>query len=511
MFFAGILVHKHKPLPYRQAVSVYRTIGASLYPERFFTVADLAKYYSLDRDVVPLSRTVDTALLPVEVNGIRLTEKLAVPKIGGAITAIGDDILIMDRVGNFYLQPPGGDVRKLELPPLPNNIAKFLDTGAEPASARLRASGVRYLSRAQMLVVSHEAFEPETNASRMVVSRIGFDGKEFTHTGSWKTVFKGGLDGGGALAVDDQENILLTVGDYRVPDERHTMPDGTSNFGKIFKINPVTGESRTISTGHRNPQGILITEEGQIFSTEHGPAGGDELNLIVEGKNYGWPDVSFGTDYGSLNWDKQEVGRHEKFEAPLFAWMPSAAISDLIKIKGFHERWDGDLLVGSLKGQSLYRLRLHGTRVMYAELIYIGQRIRSLTQLSNGTIVLWTDGSQLLSITPLEQRLEERPTAALHAGLHSACMYCHHFGPTNPNSAAPTLSGLFERPIASDNYRYTPALREKTGKWTESTLRAFLLDPPGFASGTSMPQLDIVPEAIDEIVEVLKQVSAVSP
>jgi hypothetical protein len=298
-------------------------------------------------------------------------------------------------------------------------------------------------------------------------------------------VFKGELvpigsseDSGGSLAVDDQENIFVTIGDYRNAHERHTTPDGTPKVGRIFKINPITGESKTLSTGHRNPQGILVTEDGQIFSTEHGPAGGDELNLIVEGKNYGWPDVSFGTYYDSFGWDQQEVGRHDKFEAPLFAWMPSAAISDLIKIKGFHERWDGDFLVGSLKAQSLYRLRLHGTRVMYAEPIFVGQRIRSLAQLRNGTIVLWTDGSQLLSITPQKQRSERRPTAALHPGLHSTCMYCHHFGLTSPTSVAPTLSGLFERPIASDNYLYTPALREKSGKWTEETLRARIHSRP---------------------------------
>jgi cytochrome c2 len=424
----------------------------------------------------------------------------------------------MDRLGNFYLQPPGGDARKLELPPIPNNITKFLDAKLELSQGQMRASGVRYLSRAQMLVVSHEVFEPEANTERMVVSGIGFDGKTLTHTGSWRTVFKGELvpigsseDSGGSLAVDDKENLLLTIGDYRMADERLVMPDGTPKFGKIVRINPITGESKTLSTGHRNPQGILVTEDGQIFSTEHGPAGGDELNLIVEGRNYGWPDVTLGTRYDTFDWQGANVGRHDKYEAPLFAWMPSAAIGTLIKIKGFHERWDGDLLAASLKAQSLYRLRLHGTRVIYAEPIFIGQRIRSLAQLGNGTIALWTDESQLLSITPREERLEKRPTAALHAGLHWSCMHCHHFGPTSPADVAPTLSGLFERPIASDNYRYTPALREKTGKWTESTLRAFLLDPPGFASGTSMPQLDIVPEAIDEIVEVLKQVSAVSP
>jgi cytochrome c2 len=265
-----------------------------------------------------------------------------------------------------------------------------------------------------------------------------------------------------------------------------------------------------VSIGHRNPQGLIVAKDGRTFETEHGPAGGDELNLIVQGADYGWPYVSFGTTYETFDSGREKVGRHDSYRVPLFAWLPTAAVSGLIQIKGFHERWDGDLLVGSLKGLSLFRIRLDGDRVLYAEPIFIGQRIRSIVQLSSGTIMLWTDDSQLLSMVPQRKDLlrpDLRGTAVLSMKLHGACMYCHHLGATSPADVAPTLSGLFKRQIASDNYRYTPALRDKKGPWTEASLREFLLDPATYAGGTSMPRPFVQPEDIDEIVRVLKEVS----
>src|SRR5262249_46415968 len=157
----------------------------------------------------------------------------------------------------------------------------------------------------------------------------------------------------------------------------------------------------TLTSGHRNPQGLAYTKSGQLLSTEHGPRGGDELNVITEGSNYGWPNVTLGTEYDSYNWNTGSslVGSHAGYTSPLFAWMPSIAVSQLIEVDNFHQRWNRDLLVGSLKASSLYRLRLESGRVLYSEPIWIGQRIRDIAQTANGAIVLWTDDTQLLFIT----------------------------------------------------------------------------------------------------------------
>jgi cytochrome c2 len=513
--FAGIYLHKHRPFPYQAVATMARPMLASAI-ERHVPVAELAKYYAFDSRSIPLSRTVDTRLMPIRVAGVRLSELFPVGRLGGAITAIGEAVLVLDRLGNLYLRSPAGEIHKLAFPPLPNALTRFLAAGNQLDEKHFRAYDIEYLQRSRLLAVSHAAFDPVENATRMVVSVIPFDADAFKPTGEWRRLFTGDLEPngsdmgtGGALAVDEEGNLLLTIGHYDIYHVGSEKYDG-SKFGRIVKISPATGESRTVSVGHRNPQGLIVAKDGRIFSTEHGPRGGDELNIVVEGAHYGWPDVSLGITYERFDWGRGKVGRHDGYQAPLFGWLPSIGISGLIQVNGFHERWDGDLLVGSLKAQSLFRIRLDGNRVLYAESIFIGQRIRSIVQLGSGSIMLWTDDSQLLSIVPQKSDMlhpDLRRIATLGSRLRGQCMECHHFGATNPADRAPTLSGLFKRPIASDSYWYTPALRDRKGPWTEASLREFLLDPSAFASGTSMPRPFVTSEDIDEIIRLLKEAS----
>jgi cytochrome c2 len=253
---------------------------------------------------------------------------------------------------------------------------------------------------------------------------------------------------------------------------------------------------------------LLITDSGEMLSTEHGPAGGDELNLIAEGANYGWPSVTLGTEYGAYSWrNSSRVGEHTGYQAPMFAWVPSVGLSNLIQVSGFNARWDGDLLVGTLKATSLFRIRLDKTRVLYVEPIWIGQRIRDIAQMADGTIVLWTDDTQLLTLSVDQDTFERnvRPNKAANSALSDACMYCHHFGSTSPSDFAPTLNGLFNRRIASDNFRYSAGLRNKEGVWTEEAIREFLRNPAGFANGTSMPKPNLDEDQFDEVIDALKR------
>jgi cytochrome c2 len=497
MVAMGLLLGKYKPFPYYQVVALYRTILINLGGQNSVE-AELSKQYSRDTDRIPLDRLIDSGLLPLKITGARLSESHAVAKIGGAITAIGDTVIILDRLGNLYTHTPAGDNRKLAFPPLPNNIGNYVRAGMPLNPHMLRAHNVQYMADRNLLVVSHETFSQDLTV-RMAVSVIPIDGR-LNPVGEWRTVFLSGADEphrGGALVVDDKGSILVTVGDY------------VRTGGRIVRVDAATQKQTTLSVGHRHAQGLLLTRSGQILSTEHGPQGGDELNLIVQGGDYGWPNVSLGTDEGTYARGEQRVGRHEGYIAPLFAWVPSIAVSNLIQVTRFNERWDGDLLVASLKAQSLFRVRLEGSRVLYSELIFIGQRVRSLAQLGNGTIVLWTDDAQLLFMSVDREKLDanRRYPEALNQALREACMFCHHFGSTNPADVAPTLSGLFARKIASDNYRYTVALRGREGFWTEKALQAFLLNPAQFASGTSMPPPNLVAEEVEGIVRALKEIS----
>ena len=154
---------------------------------------------------------------------------------------------------------------------------------------------------------------------------------------------------------------------------------------------------------------------------------------------------------------------------------------------------------------SLFRLRLEGSRILYSEPIFIGQRIRDIAQLKNGTIVLWTDDTQLQFISVDLDKLatNKRYPETVGDTVVYECMYCHHFGPTNVSDFAPSLSNVFGRKIASDTFRYSAALRNKEGVWTEKSLSEFLSDPQKFASGTSMkPSINLSQEDINEIIKI---------
>jgi cytochrome c2 len=131
-----------------------------------------------------------------------------------------------------------------------------------------------------------------------------------------------------------------------------------------------------------------------------------------------------------------------------------------------------------------------------------------MLQLKNGTIVLWTDDTQLLFVSVDREQLAGnlRLSMRVSESLHYACMYCHHFGPTSPADFAPTLSNIFSRKIGSDNFHYSEALRSKEGRWTEQSLKEFLSNPGNFANGTAMPALDLNTEKINEIVAVLEEI-----
>jgi cytochrome c2 len=509
----GMVLEKYRFLPAR-AVDRVLDRARKLVRAQANASAFLARQYSYDSHDISLERDLDSVLLPLKVRGLRLSDTQPVPKVGGGIVSIGTALVAVDRLGNFYEVQPAGKVRKLEVPHLPNNLEAYAAANGPIGPDYFRVYSAVYLKASHELAVSHEVFDVEHKGTRMGVSLIGFDPAALKTLGTWRTIFRGEFEaigpnvaGGGRMAADASGNIYLTIGVYQINGTDDAQSD-TKLLGKIIKIDSAKGTWTTISKGHRNPQGLVITTSGEIWSTEHGPAGGDELNRIVAGANHGWPRATLGTEYGRYSWESGgPVGRHDGYEAPVFAWLPSIAASNLIEIKDFDPRWNGDLLVSSLKAQSLYRLRLDKGHVMYSEPLWIGQRIRDIIELVDGTIALWTDDSQVLFLTVDRERLasDQRWPVALGETIVSSCMYCHHFGATTPSDPAPSFSNIFERKIASDNYRYSAALRSKEGKWTEVALKQFLADPDRFASGTSMPLRGLTPEQIDEVVATLKR------
>ena len=127
------------------------------------------------------------------------------------------------------------------------------------------------------------------------------------------------------------------------------------------------------------------------------------MNIIRQGRNYGWPHVTYGSEYGEWHWPLSvNQNRHDGYALPAFVWNRSIGVSNLIRVQGFLPEWEGDLLVSSLTQKSLHRIRYRDGRVVFDESIFVGSRIRDLDQLRDGTIVLWTDDTSIIEVKPIK-------------------------------------------------------------------------------------------------------------
>jgi len=459
-------------------------------------------------------RSLSTNQVPLEVRRVSLSDAgqfAASGVIGGALAKVGSSLLLMNGSGELF-SFKDDHLRRLDYGPFPNGREALKQTplAATPhALNAIKALYVAFDDSRNRLYVSMQKFDAASHAPRFNVSVISIDKETLKNTSGWQTVFESEdipvnftilanhpQANGGRMVVAGN-SLYFTIGDFsggspqRESDLRAQL--STSSFGKIYEHDLTTNKTRVKSIGHRNPAGLVFTKDGQLIDAEHGPEGGDELNVITDGGNYGWPYATYGTDYGSYNWPTPSAPTLA-FAKPLYAWVPSPAISSVIEVSTFHQRWNGDLLVGSLKGQTLFRVKRMGDRVIFCEAIWVGHRVRDIVEMDN-RLVLMTDDPALLFINVNEQRLLANAKSQHPAGAETAlarCLYCHHFGTTNPTHVAPTLSKLMGRQIASDNFGgYSAALTKRPGPWDEASLAQFLADPNAFAPGSAMPNLGL--------------------
>jgi glucose/arabinose dehydrogenase len=212
------------------------------------------------------------------------------------------------------------------------------------------------------------------------------------------------FEAGGRIVRFSDDSVLLSVGHFG-PVTR------LGDYGSVVRIRLSDGLSSVFATGLRNEQGLFFDEEsGLIIETEHGPRGGDEINVLQEGKDYGWPDVTYGTSYTvsddesveSRCWTNTRCGQHKQHQLPLFAFVPSIGIANLLRYPSdgpeFH-RWRGNLLVASLRAETLFRLEYDEGRIIFSEPIPLGERLRDIALLPNGSIALRTDTATLLVLS----------------------------------------------------------------------------------------------------------------
>jgi glucose/arabinose dehydrogenase len=163
--------------------------------------------------------------------------------------------------------------------------------------------------------------------------------------------------------------------------------------------------AETWTLGHRNPLGLAFAPDGRLWEIEMGPRGGDELNLIVEGRNYGYPRVSNGTNYNGVDIPDHKPG--DGFEPPKAWWNPSISPADLLIYSGsMFPQWRGDALIPALSGEALIHVRIRGDRATAADQWDMGHRIRAVDQGPDGAVYLLQDGpgGRLLRITPGQAR-----------------------------------------------------------------------------------------------------------
>jgi len=515
-FFYGASSDKFKFFPYYELRPLFTFIerGTGAQPEAVRTATG-QDYFT--------SKALSTALLPLTIDTYNLGLKVSMTTEAGGICEVGNKIIVIDRLGKpFAFDMDDKSPAALDWPELPNNFSAFLKSPLAVSKNNFRVHDVLCTKERSgyRIILAHEFFDPDTGKTHLVLSALHIDDQLHPRDASWSRLFMSSpLSGpsyaangaGGRMALARNGDLILTVGDYNldgVLNPGKVAQDKTVDQGKVLRINLASGKKERLTLGQRNPQGLVVLGNGEILTTEHGPKGGDELNRIIAGSNYGWPEATYGTDYGSYDWPLSKTqGRQNGFTEPVFAWVPSIGTSELIEVTSFNERWAGDLLVASLKAGTLFRLRYSGGVVRYSEPIWIGPRIRDIIELSNHRIALWTDQKQLVLISVDEKTLSQnkREIAAVMEPGSINCMACHHIGPTNENDAAPSLSAIVGRKVASDNYaNYSDALKNLGGVWAEDRLREFLLNPNDYAPGTNMVIGDQTKSQVEKTIKYLK-------
>jgi glucose/arabinose dehydrogenase len=326
----------------------------------------------------------------------------------------GGDVLVTERPGRLRIVRDGRLLAE-PVPGVPDVFAQgqggLLEVAPHPDFATNR---LLYLSYAK----------PLAEGSTTAVIRGRFENDRLTGV---EEIFEADTRGGGhygsRLAFDGRGHLFITVGDRQAPSrgdlEAHPAQDLSNHHGKVVRLhddgrvpddNPFVGRSgarpEIWSYGHRNAQGLAIhPETGEVWLTEHGPQGGDEVNLVRAGLNYGWPVVGYGVNYRS-GAAIHEATLRDGMEPPVHVWVPSIATAGMLFYTGDRfPAWRGSLFVGGMAGEQLARLTLDGDQVLNEEtLVQRMGRIRDVRQGPDGFIYLAIDhrGGEPTAVVRLE-------------------------------------------------------------------------------------------------------------
>jgi len=307
-------------------------------------------------------------------------------------------LLVTEKAGHLKLRSPDGRVQEVAGVPevAAGGQGGLLDVAIAPDFSR---SGTIYLTYS----------EPGEGGSQLALARATLDSRGAERLDNLTVIWRSGETGPGGqfganiLFAPDGKSLFLSSGER----QRFTpAQDPNQALGKILHLtldgkaapgNPMAAkggvEAMTWTSGHRNPYGMVIAPDGRFWEVEMGPRGGDELNLIKPGRNYGWPLVSNGDNYSG-----QPIPDHPSrpdFAAPVLWWNPSISPGGMIQYSGaMFPEYKGNLFIGALSGKALIHVVLGGDKATAADQWDMGTRIRDLAQAPDGAIWALEDGGK---------------------------------------------------------------------------------------------------------------------
>ncbi|MFC6266806.1 PQQ-dependent sugar dehydrogenase [Frigoriflavimonas asaccharolytica] len=339
---------------------------------------------------------------PIQIQTI--TENLGRP--WGIINFENGQFLVTEKSGFAYLiNKDGNIIQKIEGFPKVDDRAQggLLDIALDP----------NFTENRMIYFTFSEAFG-EGNLTSVGKGKLSIDNKKLDNV---SVIFRatpsydGRLHYGSRLVFDKDENLFVSTGERSDKETRPLAQDQQSYLGKIIKIdkngkatnrNPSlkSWKPEIYSTGHRNPQGLAMDENNQLWEAEMGPKGGDEINLIKAGRNYGWPTITYGEEYSGSTIGNG-IGEKTGLEQPVYYWDPSVSMSGITFYTGNISEWKNNLFLGCLSGQKIIRLEIKNNKVMGEEWLFgdKDERFRDVLDGADGNLYAITDSGKLYKIS----------------------------------------------------------------------------------------------------------------
>ena len=333
----------------------------------------------------------------------------------------GGDILVTEKAGRLRI------VREGRL--LPDAVPGVPEVLAQGQGGLMDVQPHPDFATNRLIYITYSKPYTDLEGARTVLIRGTFQNDALTNIDelfSAQAVGRGHY--GSRIAFDGNGYVFITAGDRQAPSRgdlyAHPSQDLSNHHGVVVRLhddgrvpadNPFIGTAGALgeiwSYGHRNPQGLAFHPmTGDLWANEHGPQGGDELNVVLPGRNYGWPVIGYGVNYGSGT-TIHEGTLKEGMESPKHFWVPSIATSGLMIYTGDQfPAWRGNIFVGGLGGEQLARLTIDGQTVLNEETLFQRMgRIRDVRQGPDGYVYLAIDDRRggatgIVRLEPAEAR-----------------------------------------------------------------------------------------------------------